>query len=432
MNFNKCTPTDGYSKALDLPSGWVVNPVKELAVLNEKNLKRNSSCHFIEYIDIDSVEEGIIKKTKSLPITKAPSRAKRIVKNKDILISSVRPNLKHYCRIREAKLCTIASTGFIVLTPNEIDPDFLYYSITTERYTNYLSGIAETSTTAYPSITSEVIAESFIHCPPLEEQHSISKILSDLDSKIELNQQMNKTLEAMAQTLFKHWFIDFEFPDESGQPYKSSGGEMVDSEIDKIPIGWSVNQVKDLGQIVCGKTPSTKISDHFGEDYPFIKIPDMRGLLFTEKTETKLSKKGSNLILNKKLPPMSVCVSCIATPGLVTLTSIESYTNQQINSIICKDTVSPYYVYFQMKAKRNEILAKGSSGTATLNLNTGDFSNIWVLIPSQNVMENFHRLVQPMFNQILSNQREFYTLTEIRDQILPRLISGKIRIPMEE
>lgn len=413
-------------------SDWEIKPIKEVVAVNAHNLNASSECEVIEYIDINSVDRGLIKERTTMDIKSAPTRAKRILKRDDVLISTVRPNLKHYCIIRDELQCTIASTGFAVLSPKNVDPGFLFYSVITDIFTNYLSAIAETSTTAYPSITASVISESKIPYPQIPEQKAIANILSNLDKKIGLNQQMNQTLESIAQTIFKHWFIDFEFPDENGQPYKSSGGEMVDSELEEIPKGWNFNQLKDIGHIVCGKTPSTKIFDYFGEDYPFIKIPDMRGQIFTEKTDTRLSQKGSKLLSNKKLSPLSVCVSCIATPGLVSLTSIESYTNQQINSIICNGDVSPYYVYFQMKAKRNEIFAKGSSGTATLNLNTGEFSKIQVLLPSHNVMDRFHRIVQPMFDRILSNQRGSDSLTEIRNLLIPRLITGRIRVPLED
>ena len=323
------------------------------------------------------------------------------------------------------------NSGMVIIRnkSNEFNSNFLYWLLRSRIIKQQFNAIVSGS--AQPQLPIRDLKYVNLPIPSIKEQYFIATILDSLSSKMKLTKDMNRTLESIAQTLFKHWFIDFEFPDENGQPYKSSGGEMVDSELGDIPNGWSFNHLKDLGQIVCGKTPSTKVYDHFGEDYPFIKIPDMRGQVFTEITETRLSQKGSNLMRRKKLPPMSVCVSCIATPGLVTLTSVESYTNQQINSIICKDTVNPYYVYFQMKAKRNEIFAKGSSGTATLNLNTGEFSKIQILIPSQNVMEKFHRLIQTMFNRILSNQRESYTLTEIRGQILPKLISGKIRVPLE-
>ena len=309
-----------------------------------------------------------------------------------------------------------------------IDKMYVFYALK-----NGISKIDELSYgTVFQTITMKTFDELEIRAPSLEQQRRESKILSDLDTKIELNQQMNKTLESIAQALFKHWFIDFEFPDENGQPYKSSGGEMVDSELGEIPREWGVEHPKNIGKIVCGKTPSTKISKNFGDDFPFIKIPDMRGMVFTENTEVKLSQSGSESLPNRKLPPMTVCVSCIATPGLVTITSVESYTNQQINSIICKDKISPFYVYLQMKTKKDEIFAKGSSGTSTLNLNTGEFSKIKILMPSPGVMDDFHKALRPMFKRILYNQKESDTLTRIRDQLLPKLMSGKIRVPLEE
>jgi type I restriction enzyme S subunit len=285
-----------------------------------------------------------------------------------------------------------------------------------------------------PAIASPTTALKSIKIPlpPLNKQKAIAKILFDLDSKIELNQKMNKTLEAIAQAIFKHWFINFEFPNEEGKPYKSSGGETVDSELGEIPKGWNIRKLGDLGKIVCGKTPSTKDETNFGQDVPFITIPDMRGNVFTFKTERYLSTKGANSQETKFLPPLSVCVSCIATPGLVTLTSTTSQTNQQINSIICKEGLSPFFVYFVSKEKSQEIIYKGLGGTATLNLNTSEFSNLKVILPDLVTLKNFHDFTTQFFKKILNNSKEILVLFDIRDSLLPRLMTGKIRVPLEE
>ena len=316
------------------------------------------------------------------------------------------------------------------LDKTKVLPFYAFLWFKTGKMVEYIKSRSTGST--IPLINLSVLRSLPISVPPIAEQKGIVMVIMSLSNKIELNQKMNKILEAIAQSIFKHWFIDFEFPNEEGKPYKSSKGEMVDSELGEIPKGWNIRKLGDLGKIVCGKTPSTKDETNFGQDVPFITIPDMRGNVFTFKTERYLSTKGANSQETKFLPPLSVCVSCIATPGLVTLTSTTSQTNQQINSIICKEGVSPFYVYFVSKEKSQEIINKGLGGTATLNLNTSEFSNLKVILPDPVTLRNFHDFTTQFFKKILNNSKEILVLTDIRDSLLPRLMTGKIRVPLED
>jgi len=225
---------------------------------------------------------------------------------------------------------------------------------------------------------------------------------------------------------------DFEFPNENGDPYRSSGGEMVESELGMIPKGWQITSIKNLGDVICGKTPSTKVKENFGLDIPFITIPDMRGNTFVVKTERLLSNIGMNSQRNKLIPPFSICVSCIATPGLVSITSEYSQTNQQINSIVCHQGNHVYFVYLSMKNKSEEIRKMGLGGSATLNLNTNDFGNIKMVLPDDNRISAFNRLVEPLFLEILANSKTNLNLAKARDLLLPKLMTGKIRVPLEE
>jgi type I restriction enzyme S subunit len=203
---------------------------------------------------------------------------------------------------------------------------------------------------------------------------------------------------------------------------------MVDSELGEIPGGWQIKEIKDCGEVICGKTPPTVDKENYGDNIFFITIPDMRGQAFVIKTERKLSKRGASLQKNKELPPLAICVSCIATPGLVSITSDISHTNQQINSIICKKDISPYFMYYTMLNKSEEIKTMGLGGTATLNLNTGNFARIKVIIPDHITMDAFHKKVTPIMSRLLSNLQENIELCNIRDSLLPKLMSGKIRV----
>jgi type I restriction enzyme S subunit len=161
---------------------------------------------------------------------------------------------------------------------------------------------------------------------------------------------------------------------------------------------------------------------------PFITIPDMHGKVFVTETSKYLSIKGIQTQSKKTLPVYSICVSCIATPGLVVLTTEPSQTNQQINSLVPSNKFTSFYCYFALRELDEEIKARGSGGTALYNLNKGQFSEIPILIPTLRLITDFQKLIQPLFENLLLNQKQSRSLASIRDTLLPKLLSGEIRV----
>ena len=161
---------------------------------------------------------------------------------------------------------------------------------------------------------------------------------------------------------------------------------------------------------------------------PFITIPDMHNNVFVITTERKLSEIGIKSQIKKTLPKNSVCVSCIATAGLVSLTYEKSQTNQQINSIICAEDISPYFIYLYIEEMSEYIKLLGSGGSTTLNLNKNEFSKIKLVIPPKKTMDKFHNYIKSLFEEIKSNQLEIIKLTKLRDALLPKLMSGEIDV----
>lgn len=266
------------------------------------------------------------------------------------------------------------------------------------------------------NISQESLANIEIEIPDLPTQRQIAQILSSLDDKIELNLQMNQTLEAMAQAIFKEWFVDFNFP--------GFDGELVDG----LPKGWNRCLIKDFGKIVCGKTPSKAVKEYFGGEYMFIKIPDMHNSVFIIETTDSLTEEGVNSQSNKTIPPFSICVSSIATVGLVCINPEPCQTNQQINSIIPKNKDLRYFLYFLTTSMKDTFLATASGGTATLNMNTSQFSNIRAFMPSEDVLNEFDEIVSPIMEKILENEYNIKSLTQTRDTLLPKLMSGQLEI----
>lgn len=281
------------------------------------------------------------------------------------------------------------------------------------------------------SINTSILSDTIIPLPKRDEQDEIVKTIYSLDQKIDLLRRQNETVESIAQALFKHWFLDFEFPEKNGRPYKSSGGKMVlTEEFGEVPEGWRVGKIKDFGDVVCGKTPSKLVDEYYYGNIHFIKIPDMHGNVFIIDTEDKLSEKGLDSQLGKYLPPHSINVSCIATVGLVTINSKPAHTNQQINSIIPNDETYLEYLYFSMKKLSGYLNALGSGGSATLNVNTNTFANLDVIKPPETIIKQFHEISFVFFKKIESNYYEIKNLQEVRDSLLPKLVSGKIRVTL--
>ena len=273
------------------------------------------------------------------------------------------------------------------------------------------------------------------------DQKAIAHILGTLDDKIELNQKMNQTLEEIAKAIFKSWFVDFDpvrakaegrptgLPPEISDLFPDG---LVDSEIGKIPMGWEVTIVSGFGNVVCGKTPSTKDPENFGGEFPFITIPDMRGNLISLSTERSVSEKGASTLKGKMLPAGSICVSCIATPGLVSITTGDSFTNQQINSIVPFSEGDREYLLFSMMTFGDLISSAGSGGSVFANLSTGRFKELPILQASEQIRTVFSKIVRPMLRRIELSQKEITTLSQLRDTLLPKLISGELRIPDAE
>jgi type I restriction enzyme S subunit len=421
-----------------IPEDWKIVTLSDLTFKITKGTTPTTvGGRFVEkginFVKVESLnDDGTISKEKLAYIHDETNEllARSKLELNDLLYS-IAGTIGRVAIVNEDILPANTNQAVAIVRPNlkKINLHYLRYALVNPKVKSYLLSKVVHAVQANLSLTE--IGNCSIPIPNSEEQQSIAKILSDLDSKIELNQQMNKTLERIGQALFKQWFIDFEFPNEKGEPYKSSGGKMVDSEMGEIPKGWQIKEINDCGKVVCGKTPPTQNKENYGDEVPFITIPDMRGNVFVVKTEKQLSKLGAETQAKKELPSLAVCVSCIATPGLVSLTSMRSYTNQQINSIIRSADISPYFMFYTMREKSEDIQTMGLGGTATLNLNTGDFSRIKLVIPDQGTMIKFHNLLEPVFNGIKNNMKEVLTLSDLRDSLLPRLMSGKIRVNVE-
>ena len=345
---------------------------------------------------------GIIK-ASSLPSVALTQE----YKNGDILVSNIRPYFK---KIWKAKYDGGCSNDVLVfVAKSNTDRNFLYYVLADDNFFTY--SMTTSKGTKMPRGDKTSIMQYEVPMIDLQTQKKIASILKSFDEKIELNNAINNNLEQQAQSIFKYWFVDFE-------PFGK-----------KMPTDWCNGTIDDLAKdIVCGKTPSTRKADYYGTDIPFITIPDMHDKIYSITTERHLSVLGANSQAKKNLPKNSICVSCIGTAGLVTLVAEESQTNQQINSIIPKDEISPYFIYLLMQTLSDTINKLGQGGSTIVNLNKSQFAKIQVTIPAIPAMTDFDKIVSPIFEKILQNQKENLCLTSLRDNLLSKLMSGELDV----
>jgi len=368
------------------------------------------------------------------------------------------------------------------LRPNgsvEIDARYSAFFFNSPGFRQQVLSLANMSTRA--SLNNDMLKSLTVKLPPLDVQQGIAKVLADLHDKIQLNHHLNQTLEEIAQAIFKSWFVDFEpvkakiaaldaggseedallaamqvitgdaqecaNAKEGSAPGAATGGKlarlqaeqpeqyaelrataelfpsaMQHSELGEIPEGWSVAPISDFGKVVCGKTPSKQKPEFYGSDIPFIKIPDMHGNMFATKTGDHLSSKGAASQSKKAISKGSICVSCIATVGQVVIATEESHTNQQINSIVPLEEYYTPYLYFRMGSLYKDLHDLASGGSATLNLNTGSFSRIQILMPSEELLDSYGKYSSVLLGGILNNVKEAQTLGTLRDNLLPKLL----------
>jgi len=354
--------------------------------------------------------------------------------NGDTIMARITPSLEHgktaFIDFLDKGEVGGGSTEFIVLSNREgvSIPEYVYYltisSIIREPAIKSMSG-----TSGRQRVDSKIFDQILVIAPDLNEQHAIAKILSDLDEKIELNNQMNKTLEDIAQAIFKRWFIDFEFPNEEGKPYKSSGGEMVyNEELGKeIPKGWRVGMLKDiLNNVKIPLKAGKELKDRVYVPIDLLPIKKIGLDSYLPYTEAKSSliafERNDILVGAMRIYFHRVCLSPFA--GITrTTTFVLRARNENFLA----------YSLFVLNQDSTIEYANSHSKGSTMPYAVwdGSLSDMRIVIPYETTLEKFNNLLRPILNKIRDTIFEQTTLSSIRDSLLPKLMTGKIRVPLE-
>lgn len=384
--------------------------VSEIASLNSRNLKKSDNLTKIRYLDTGSLTKNVIDSYQEIDVLtdKIPSRAKRKLQKQTIIFSTVRPNQAHYGFFENPENDIIVSTGFttIDVTDEQVDSKYLYYLLTQTSTINYLQTIAELAVTSYPSITSDDIGKLKFSIPDLLEQKKISIFLSNIDKKIILNNQINQELEDMAKTLYDYWFVQFDFPDENGKPYKSSGGKMVYSDQLKreIPEGWGVEKLDYFLSIKNGK-------DHKHLEDGNVSVYGSGG--FMRKVDTSLFE-GESILIPRK-----------GTLNNVMYVNEPFWTVDTMFYTELKHQSTSLYIYYAIKDIN---FLKLNTGTGVPSMTASILNSLNIVRPSGLLIERYTRMCSQYYELIEQNNKQNQELTQLRDWLLPMLMNGQVRV----
>ena len=278
--------------------------------------------------------------------------------------------------------------------------------------------------TAFKSITIKKIA--------IETQRSIATVLSTIESKMAANRAINHYLEAMAKQLYDYWFVQFDFPDENGKPYKSSGGKMVWNEKLKreIPEGWSNVPLRDFADIYNGATPSTEVSSNYGGDIIWITPKDLsdQQSKFTYYGYRNITSAGYNSCSTRLLPAKTILLSSRAPIGLISIAMVDLCTNQGFKSLVCKDLQLYAYLYYYIRHHIKQIEQLGT-GTTFKEVSREDLCTFPILeVKSTELMQQWLNQIEPIFMQQYELIKEINYLSKKRDELLPLLMNGQVSV----
>ena len=405
---------------------WREVTLGDCVTINESTYSLKESWPFINYLDTGNITENRIAKIQHLiPGTdKVPSRARRKIRKGDIVYSTVRPNHKHFGLLNEIPDNCLASTGFAVIRGKRhiADTGFIFWFLAQNHIVEHLHTIAEHSTSAYPSIRPNDIKQLKLRLPPLPEQRAIAHILGTLDDKIELNRRMNETLEEMARALFKYWFVDFgpvrakmegrwrrgeSLPGLPAELYDLFPDRLVDSELGEGPEGWEVKALGELIELAYGK--ALKATDRRSGKIPVYGSNGQVGWHHKGLVE------GPGIVVGRK-----------GNPGIVTWTHSDFFPIDTTFYVVPKhmDTKLPF-LFFAL-TKQNLPSVAADSAVPGLNRNLAYMNR--QIFPLKNVMDKFNHYAVVTFTLRHRLAEQSRTLVDLRDSLLPKLMSGIVKI----
>ena len=382
-----------------VPEGWREVKLGDVVKSNSRTIGKNYPHKEILYLDTGSITENRISDFQSYIIAEAPTRAKRLVVDKNIIYSMVRPIQRHYGFIKKPPNNLVVSTGFSVIEVDKkiAEPLFIYFLLSSNQVVKKLDSIAEGATSAYPSLRPEDIENLHVLLPSLSEQKAIAEVLSSLDDKIDLLRRQNKTLEDMAQTLFCKCFVE-----DAGDDWeKAKLSDEFDIIMGQSPPGHTYNQ-DSIGM------PLFQGNADFQFRFPNDRVYTTAPHRTAQKFDTLVSVRAP---VGKQNMARKEC--CIGR-------GVAAFRYK-------KDNTCHTYTYYKINSMLSEIKQYNNTGTVFGAIAKNDFASIYTTLPPDASIQSFEDMAKPIDEKILLNDNQVHTLEKLRDVLLPKLMSGKIR-----
>ena len=365
--------------------------------------KRNTGCKFLRITDIQDAHID----WASVPyceITKSEFEKNKLEIG-DIVIARTGNSTGETSIIKDDINAVFASYLIRFRIDRKIaNPLYVSFVLRTNDWRNFIESIKGGS--AQPGANAKILSTFELTCPPLPLQHRIAEILGALDDKIELNRQMNQTLEQMAQALYKHYFVD-------------------DIDPENLPEGWRNGKLEEVVKIRGGGTPSTMESKFWNGSIHWTSPKDLANLKspFLIDTESKLTELGLKKVSSGLLPIGTVLLSSRAPIGYIAIADIPVAINQGYIAILPDSSFSHQFIYFWLK-NNIDLIIQYANGSTFLEISKKAFREIECIIPPNELIQKFIEAVQPQFDLINNSTYEIENLTQTRDYLLPKLISG--------
>ena len=337
----------------------------------------------------------------------------------DVLVAKDGSYLKQIFVCKETKEEAILSSIAIFRPNSLVDSFFLSYLLKSPQVYNYIANNC-VSGSALPRIVLKDFKEVNLPIPSIEIQKSIVSILKSLDDKIEVNRRINENLEQQAQALFKSWFVDFE-------PFKD--GEFVESELGMIPKGWRVGMLDEIGDVVGGSTPSKSKPEYYtdkGIAWLTPKDLSISNNKFTAKGEIDITEEGYKSCSTKLMPKGSVLFSSRAPIGYITIAKNDICTNQGFKSVVPK-LAGTAFIYYFLKISTKDIENK-ATGSTFKEASGALMKSLQLIIAPERILHDFENIMKPLFTQQEVLEDESRRLAELRDALLPKLMSGELKV----
>ena len=426
-----------------IPENWEVKLLSEVTKI--QNGYAFKSVYFTDkgnpVIKIKNVNGRLVdlKDYQLYPYEMCGDLDRFIINNNDVLIAMTGAGsvgrIAKFVSQDDTKYYLNQRVGKIQSLENKLDNEFLYQVISTTKYEKILFDLANGS--GQPNLSPDLIGLVKIPYPPLQEQKAIAHILSTFDEKIEVNNRINKTLEAMAQEIFKRWFVDFELPNENGDPYKSSGGEMMESKMGMIPKGWGVVEIGSIIPVKDGTHASPKAVPY---GYPLITSKHLMSTKLDLNNANKISKVDYEEVNKRsKVDRFDILITMIGTVGNLYLVQDEiiNFAIKNIGLFKTSENLEIYeYIYCSLKTDfMKQYISERMAGSTQQYISLGELRKIPICLPmnlSLDIIERFKKLVNPLLNKVYINTVETENLIAIRDTLLPKLMSGEIRVPIAD